>query len=160
MSVTLNSYQICYSRVGEWYIKSNWLSSLLSFFATLEYKSHTSFIMRSSLAVAAFAATLTLVQAGLEKNESGIAVYWGKVLLYERYSYHFTNWFSGQNSINQANPPNAQKRLGYYCQGKCSLSYYLSYVTARSPKLTVDRRRWWCRCMMLPQLQLICWAQC
>ncbi|QKX60452.1 uncharacterized protein TRUGW13939_07597 [Talaromyces rugulosus] len=70
--------------------------------------------MRSSLALSAFAATLTLVQAGLEKNGTqNIAVYWG------------------QNSINQAGTADAQKRLGYYCEndGDAVDTYMVSFIT-------------------------------
>lgn len=48
--------------------------------------------MRASLALSAFAATLTLVQAGLEKNGTqNIAVYWGKVFRHEEYPRQLTN---------------------------------------------------------------------
>jgi hypothetical protein len=81
---------------------------------------------------------LTLVQAGLEKNGTqNIAVYWGKTFHYEKYSHHLTNKLSGQNSINQAGTPDAQKRLGYYCESKCSLSYYSYYVTTRGQRLII-----------------------
>jgi hypothetical protein len=94
--------------------------------------------MRSSLALAAFAATLSVVQAGLGKNGTqNIAVYWGKVSCYEEYSRYLTNELPGQNSINQANTPTAQKRLGYYCESTC-FSYH---ITTKHTKLTTSRWR-------------------